>query len=594
MSTYTVSAADITRFASEHVNVYRQAKAGDRVEKVIVGTIFDVHNIITVVYEPAFHTVVQSEDASFGFKLNNGDVTDRGFRFKRASPDGQVFIFEFPQTTARVTGLSIPAGVAYTDGQSLAYRVTEADVAEWEKWGYHLEIHNGASAPAVAGSPIMRGAVLFFTSDNPTTDWDDSDPSYLIAGGQHIPFVSEDLWGEKVQALRNFPASDPVEGIKLVTVSSKAKSYVFTTADLTKISGRGCAATIDDTPIVADMALMRGQTLKIVADVNHAFFRTTPDAGGMKGLGSVYFDAANDITEFTFSDDMKTATYVADRILEAGSLVIHTKVTTTNPGGGGEIHSKAAFNNIYEMTVEKFSDVNRNRFVMESSTGNPAGMYDFGQYIVSLVKFPFPLKAEWLSVEDKVVLGNKQINVTANRINTDEFIHDLGIITVPIIYGDVRDFIGATAKIHLPFSDPVELPIEYVIGHEVNVKYAFSVYDGTALITISTDAAKGPIISKKVNAGFEVPYINWGETRSVDNPRVEFGLDNGILKPFIEIMRPDFTDARSDLNPTVTVNERMGDQTGYVEVQHINIRLNATQTERDMLDSALQAGVVIE
>ena len=240
------------------------------------------------------------------------------------------------------------------------------------------------------------------------------------------------------------------------------------------------------------------------------------------------------------------------------------------------------------------TEINKKRFILEASGGEnqTIEIKDYGQYILGLIDLPFAIDPNYILENENVILGNKQISVQTPKINSDIIRVDLGKIVVDGEFNNSLDYVGVTALLHLPRLSPINIGLEYVIGCEIGIKYYIDVYDGTATINISSSKVDDVIITQKVNMGFNVPYIN-EVSAGVENSSISVGGDNGVTRPFIELVKTELILPTGFYTIPVIDEGNLTGKTGYIEVDNINLNTTATAIERELIINTLKSGVII-
>lgn len=139
-------------------------------------------------------------------------------------------------------------------------------------------------------------------------------------------------------------------------------------------------------------------------------------------------------------------------------------------------------NSIYYINQSILTDVNNSRFVANGSEDS----LDYGVYILSVLSFPFELPESVIDVKQNIYLANINTGVEADSLKVSSFTVDLGEITVNGSEQNLLDYVGVTALLHLPFSEPVEIDLNYLIDETIKIEYVVSAYDSNVLINIKS------------------------------------------------------------------------------------------------------------
>ena len=160
--------------------------------------------------------------------------------------------------------------------------------------------------------------------------------------------------------------------------------------------------------------------------------------------------------------------------------------------------------------------------------------YDYGQYILSVLQFPFDIPDNIIGGSSAIQLADKTLTANGDQLLDDVIKVDLGTITVPNTHNNLLDFAGTQAIIHLPHAPSIVLELEYVIGQTLGIYYLLDCYTGTATINITSTKLEGVISSTQVDIGVRIPYMA-NSYSEPENTGVEAGGNNGVKIPYIEL-----------------------------------------------------------
>ena len=102
------------------------------------------------------------------------------------------------------------------------------------------------------------------------------------------------------------------------------------------------------------------------------------------------------------------------------------------------------------------------------------------------------------------------------------------------------------------------------------------------------------IITKQVDLGIDIPFINAVTGKTVNNNNIDLGGDNGVLIPYIEIMRNDAILANGFFTVPVVDESLISGQTGYIKIDNIELETSALGNEKAQIISLLNSGVIIK
>ena len=247
------------------------------------------------------------------------------------------------------------------------------------------------------------------------------------------------------------------------------------------------------------------------------------------------------------------------------------------------------FNHLYLVDKEILKSLARERFV----TGG-ASTIDLGTYIINVLELPFKLDDSLKGVENNITLGYVSATTKAIELTTDEIIIDFGKIHVPAKYNNSYDYMNTEVRLHLPYADTVELDINYVISYDINVKYIIDLYTGDMTINVSSSKINNIVHSETSKIGRDIPFIRKYSNESINSITSKQGLNNGILKPFIEVVRNKPYEQDNIFKNEVITHGELKDFTGLVTVINIILNSSATQDEKNKIISLLINGVFIK
>lgn len=379
-------------------------------------------------------------------------------------------------------------------------------------------------------------------------------------------------------------ASNISQAITLSAVLPKAL-YTVKTEDITAITDNEIDMKVNGADITAGSVLRLGDSIVAKVSGIRKFYTDTALHGTSINF-AVFFDGESQWLQFSLSDNDQTATFtmVDDTSGSAGTYQawnIRTKQETPAVVGT---------NNVYKIDTNILSSVNKERFVTITGSDTP---FDYGQYILSVLQFPFDIPADQILTPENIQLANRQLSVVANKVATDKIKIDLGEIIVPDTYGNMLSFANTNAVIHLPLAPSIVLDLEYVIGQTLGVYYLLDCYTGTATINITSTKLAAVISSTQVNIGVRVPYMADSYT-APENTGVVAGGNNGVKIPYIELISHDAILPHGFFTVPVVDETLISGQTGYIKVDNVELVTGALGNEKAQIISLLNSGVIIK
>lgn len=379
-------------------------------------------------------------------------------------------------------------------------------------------------------------------------------------------------------------ASNISQAITLSAVLAKAL-YTVTADDMTAISDNEIDMKVNGANITTGSVLRLGDVIVAKVSGIRKFYTDTALHGTSINF-AVFFDAEMQWLQFTLSDNDQTATFtMVDDTSGSGGTYQAWNIRTKQ-----ETPAVVGTNNVYKIDTNILSSVNKERFVTITGSDTP---FDYGQYILSVLQFPFDIPADQILTPENIQLANRQLSVVANKVATDKIKIDLGEIVVPDTYGNMLSFANTNAVIHLPLAPSIVLDLEYVIGQTLGVYYLLDCYTGTATINITSTKLAAVISSTQVNIGVRIPYMADSYT-APENTGVVAGGNNGVKIPYIELISHDAILPHGFFTVPVVDETLISGQTGYIKVDNVELVTSALGNEKAQIISLLNSGVIIK
>lgn len=244
------------------------------------------------------------------------------------------------------------------------------------------------------------------------------------------------------------------------------------------------------------------------------------------------------------------------------------------------------FNKLYKVDNEILTSIAGERFVLNGE--------DLGNYIINILELPFSLDSVILGDENPIRLGSHQLTTAAIEIIKDMITIDLGTIHVPVKYNNSYDYTNTIATLHLPFSNAITLELEYVIGYDIGITYILDLYFGDITVNISSSRVNKVIHSETFKIGRDIPFIRKVGGDTVNQLSSSSGVLNGVLSPYVEVIRNKILNESNIFSNSVTVYDQLQNVSGYVSVDNIVLSTNANASEKESIISQLRNGVYIK
>ena len=382
-------------------------------------------------------------------------------------------------------------------------------------------------------------------------------------------------------------AANVSQAITLAAVLPKAL-YTFSAADMALLVANDTALTIGGVPAAEGSIVRVGDVLEATVTGNRVFYNETVGGETVCSINFYIFDNVESEMKhlnFTLSDEDKKATFTAidngNSTYGVGTFKCATKIVTPAVVGT---------NNVYRITADALATVNKERFSTIIGSDTP---YDYGQFILSVLQFPFDIPTDIIGGISAIQLADKELTATGDKLLADRIKIDLGEITVPDTYGNMLSYANTNAVIHLPLTPSIVLDLEYVIGQTLGVYYLLDCYTGTATINITSTKLAAVISSTQVNIGVRVPYMADSYT-APENTGVVAGGNNGVKIPYIELISHDAILPNGFFTVPVVDETLISGQTGYIKVDNVELVTGALGNEKAQIISLLNSGVIIK
>ena len=376
-----------------------------------------------------------------------------------------------------------------------------------------------------------------------------------------------------------------------VTVSEvQAKLlYTLTANDIDALTFNQIDYKINGVTAILGSQLRLGDVCVAKVTGNRKFYIEQTSPGGTSIRHFWYDDDSGEMVNLNYvlSDNNQTGTFtVIDNSGNISGYGINSFKVSTRI----ETPSVVGKNNVYKITNDTLTLVNKERFSIIAGSDTP---YDYGQYILSVLQFPFDVPDNIISGSSAIQLADKTLTANGEKLLDDVIKVDLGTITVPNTHNNMLDFAGTQAIIHLPRAPSIVLELKYVIGQTLGVYYLLDCYTGTATINITSTKLESVISSTQVDIGVRVPYMADSYT-APENTGVVAGGDNGVEIPYIELISHDAILPHGFFTVPVVDETIINGQTGYIKVDNVELITGALGNEKAQIISLLNNGVIIK
>lgn len=359
--------------------------------------------------------------------------------------------------------------------------------------------------------------------------------------------------------------------------------YVVISSDIAELALSGSTLKINGVEAVEGSGIFVGDSLVIEAGLGYEFY---PQFIAPNVESSVYFTGQNPNSGsvlylvFELSEDNLTASTTFS--LSGGYSYYSLKV------GAVQSTTVSGTNNVYQIDSNKLAEINNVRF-----SGTPPDVYDYGQFILSVIELPFSISEDIILEPEKIMLATFETDIEAPKISTDKIIVDLGSITTPSP-NNLLDFKNTTVILHLPRTESIAIEADYVIGETISIKYIIDCYTGMATINISSTKIGGVIHTLQADLGVNIPYAVVAGSAQLSNSNIKVGGDNGVRTPYIEVIKNNAVLPYGFFTIPILDESVLLGYEGFTTIEEIKLISKANSYEKDLILSQLNSGVIIK
>ena len=216
----------------------------------------------------------------------------------------------------------------------------------------------------------------------------------------------------------------------------------------------------------------------------------------------------------------------------------------------------------------------------------------------SLFMIPFKIPSEMLSTDPKRITQYKEgstnvIDAEAHYTLDNKYILPLGAIEVEGEYGNVYDYKDTQVYLHSPYIEqPIGIDPSYAIDETITLNMAIDLYSGNATLNIHSTKIEGELVQRvNIPIKHEIPLMT--NTNNIVEGKIGGFIYNKITTPFIEVVRNIPYQNDSMFGKAMFEYGRVGDFSGYLEMDDTNVLTDATTAEQDMIRAELTNGVII-
>ena len=256
---------------------------------------------------------------------------------------------------------------------------------------------------------------------------------------------------------------------------------------------------------------------------------------------------------------------------------VATKPDAT-PTGTKAIHiynmSDADINTTMNTSIQKFGQ-------------NGPEIVDFTKFINQIYRIPFNIPNDLTEDVDKIEVGKYSVDVETKQVNQDKLIIDGGSITVVPHYKNANDYSPLECVLYLPFTKEVDLNINDIINHTINIKYNIDLLSGVTTIIVSNE--NNEIYTGQFNISTSLEFYGLYEDKVVN--RLNSTYINDILQAYIKLI---YNKPIENLVSYETMEHGvLKDYHGFTKINNINLQGTYNYNEVTEINELLKQGVFI-
>ena len=184
-------------------------------------------------------------------------------------------------------------------------------------------------------------------------------------------------------------------------------------------------------------------------------------------------------------------------------------------------------------------------------------------------------------------MGKYSVDVETKQVNQDKLIIEGGSITVEPHYKNANDYSPIECVLYLPFTKEVNLNINDIINHTINIKYNIDLLSGSTTIIVSNE--NNEIYTGQFNISTSLEFYGLYEDKVVN--RLNSTYINDILQGYIKLI---YNKPIENLVSYETMEHGiLKDYHGFTKISNINLQGTYNYNESTEINELLKQGVFI-
>ena len=240
---------------------------------------------------------------------------------------------------------------------------------------------------------------------------------------------------------------------------------------------------------------------------------------------------------------------------------------------------------IYNMTDGEINTT-MNSLVEKFGQNGPETV-DFTKFINQIYRIPFNVPNDLTENVDNIQVGKYTVDVKTKQVNQDKLIIDGGSITVESHYNNANDYSPIECILYLPFTKEVNLNINDIINHTINIKYNIDLLSGATTIIVSNE--NNEIYTGQFNISTSLEFYGLYEDKVVN--RLNSTYINDILQAYIKLI---YNKPIENLVSYETMEHGiLKDYHGFTKISNIDLQGTYNYNESTEINELLRQGVFI-
>lgn len=240
---------------------------------------------------------------------------------------------------------------------------------------------------------------------------------------------------------------------------------------------------------------------------------------------------------------------------------------------------------IYNMTDGEINTT-MNSLVQKFGQNGPETV-DFTRFINQIYRIPFNVPIDLTENVDEIEVGKYTVDVKTKQVNQDKLIIDGGSITVEPHYNNSNDYSPIECILYLPFTKEVNLNINDIINHTINIKYNIDLLSGATTIIVSNE--NNEIYTGQFNISTSLEFYGLYEDKVVN--RLNSTYINDILQAYIKLI---YNKPVKNLVSYETMEHGiLKDYHGFTKISNIDLQGTYNYNESTEINELLRQGVFI-